>query len=115
VPATLTPFSPPLSLNISPRRQTLGTKPAPTTVSPTTQPDTGDQLNTSQAPSSAGLGANPEERDTLVEAVQQMQERLVVLEGQLSGERAQDHSQQRLRRTSSGRSSDAPPTYISNE
>ena len=127
VPGTLTPFTfHPLNMLSRPKTK------SPATAVPSTH--TQDQRNSSQDPTSAALRADSEGRigDTLVDIMQNMQniqQRLLHIEGQLTGGRAQNQEQnrQRLRRTSTTGSvenpfetpsegtSDAPPTYISAE
>jgi hypothetical protein len=129
VPGTLTPFTLLRPLNMLSRFNNKSSA----TAGPSAQPHTQEQLNTSvgltqRADSEGRIG------DTLVEIMQNMQnmqQRLLHIEGQLTGtgERAQDQEQnrQRLRRTSTTQSvenpfetssegtSDAPPTYNSEE
>jgi hypothetical protein len=132
-PGSLTPFMLPLPINILSDLQTPLKKPPPTAFPPPTrQPRTRQNELDPGQPSRRDVGLRPDPAgnvgDTLVEMMQSMQhiqERLLHLEGHLSGERAQDREQdqQRLRRISTAQSGEnpfetrsegtlgAPPTY----
>jgi hypothetical protein len=112
---TITPFTPPFLLDTPSQLRIPPTKSPPIASLPR-QPRFGEQR-------SAGLRADSEGRDVLVEMMQNMvhiQERLLHLEGHFPGEGDRDR---RIRRTSTSRNdenpfeirsdgtSDAPPTY----
>jgi hypothetical protein len=105
VPGTLMPFTLPLSLNTQLQPALTNFSPTP---SPPVWPNARDQTSSKQAPRNPGLTVDSEGRDTLLEMVHHLQERVAYLEGRSSGERVRDRGRQRLQRTSTSRSSDDP-------